>query len=170
MPSKLTIAFLADHPELVPQVARWWLEAWPSPDTRLDDLCAELTASLHRNVLPVHIVAFVDDKLVGTAALKPHELRKSYPELHGWLGSVFVTVHARGNGVATALCLHALELARQLGLPRLHLQTEQLDGGLYAELGWLPSERVTLKGIERVVMTRAVPPVSNGSAGGITRA
>ena len=35
---------------------------------------------------------------------------------------------------------------------QLHLQTEQLDGGIYARLGWAPREQIEYRGIQVLVM------------------
>ena len=46
------------------------------------------------------------------------------------------------------------ELARGLGVPTLSLQTERLDGGLYARHGWVPVTEFSDRGRAVLVMER----------------
>lgn len=150
-------AFLANHPKLVPTIAQWWLEAWPTYRVGLDDLIREIRDDLHTDRVPVHVIALDMGRVVGSAALKQHELRKQYPELQGWLGSVFVVQDARRKGIASALCARVIDLAIQFGLSELHLQTQDTTGGLYARLGWQTIDRTTRNGADTLIMKRRVP-------------
>ena len=150
----LDFTFLADRPEFVPEVARWWFNTWPRPGARLDEMIDRLASNLHRDVIPIQLIALENDHPVGSAVLKHHELHEVYPELKNWLGSVFVVEQARCKGVASALCARAIDRALDLRLPSLHLQTERLDGGLYARLGWEPLHRTCHEGLDRLVMRK----------------
>ena len=46
------------------------------------------------------------------------------------------------------------EISVALGIDKLHLQTERLDGGLYARLGWTPIEAVYNEGLHVLVMEK----------------
>jgi len=52
------------------------------------------------------------------------------------LGSVFVEANSRGEKIASRLSQRVVEMAKLLQLPHLYLQTIDLEGGLYADLGW----------------------------------
>ncbi|CAM6000261.1 unnamed protein product [Sphagnum balticum] len=65
-----------------------------------------------------------------------------YPDKEHWLGGVFVPPEHRKKGVATELLKRTLELAKKLRVTTLYLQTERLDGGIYATLGWRPIEKI----------------------------
>lgn len=155
--SAVAFAFLADHPELVPTVARWWFDEWPKPGARLEDLVQRLTANLHKDAIPAQIIALDAGRVVGSAVLKQHELAERYPELEHWLGSVYVCETARGKGVASALCARVIDLALAFGLPALHLQTQDTTGGLYARLGWQTITRITSDGRDTLVMKKQLP-------------
>ena len=73
---------------------------------------------------------------VGTATLKLQELQEQFPNVQNWLGSIVVRPSSRGRGVGAALVAEMERRAAQRGLTQLHLATEELDGGLYARLGW----------------------------------
>ena len=60
----------------------------------------------------------------------------------------------RGNGIASRIANRTAEIARSLGVKTLHVQTERLDGGLYARLGWAPFEQVNYRGLDVLVMER----------------
>ena len=52
------------------------------------------------------------------------------------------------------MCKEIETVARRLQVPRLHLQTEHLDGGLYARLGFLPVDQVEHNGYHVLVMAK----------------
>ena len=85
------ISYLIDHPEYVPQLAQWLFEQWDSilgektPETRI----RKLQAHMNRNKLPIAWVAHADGQLLGTAALRVHDL-EGREDLTPWLGGVFV--------------------------------------------------------------------------------
>jgi len=151
------LAFLADHPELVPTVARWWFDAWPKAGARLDDLVQRLAANLHKDTIPSQIIAFNAGRVVGSAVLKQHELPELYPHLQHWLGSVFVCEAARGVGIGSALCARVIDVALAFGLPALHLQTQDTSGGLYARLGWQTIHEITNEARDTLIMKKQLP-------------
>lgn len=151
----LQFVFLADHPELVPQVIRWWYTAW-ADRMAADPAESEnrLRDSLSKKSLPIHIIAMLEDTPVGTAALKLQELGDLYGTRQNWLGNVFVDDRHRGQRFASQLAQHVIELARQHEMPHLHLQTADLSGGLYARLGWQPVEQFEYRGQPTLLMLR----------------
>lgn len=130
----LQIKFLADHPEAVSTVADWIFDEWAHKRAGLtrEDHADEMTAQLSRTHVPIQLIALDDRAVVGIAVLKPHEMRAVYPDWLHWLGSVVVRPDIRGRGVATLMCKEIETVARRLQVPKLHLQTGRLDGGLYA--------------------------------------
>ncbi len=134
------IAYLADHAAHVPTVAGWLFDEWGHrrPGLTRQDATDDMRAKLSRDTPPIQVVALRDVEPAGVAILKPHEVRHLFPNYRFWLGGVYVHPHARRLGIATALCQRIELIARDLNIHRLHLQTERLDGGLYAHLGFLP--------------------------------
>lgn len=113
---------------------------------------AQLAQSLSKTTLPVHLLAYLNEVPVGTAALKYQEIETLYPDCYYWLGSVFVDPRFRGSKVATELTMKIVSLAKGRGLPHLYLQTANLSGGLYASLGWKPVERFFYNDEESLLM------------------
>ena len=138
---------LADCPEAVPTIARWWFEAWGP--TRSSDsaeaLARETLGQLHRDQLPLQLVAIRSGEVVGTAVLKEHELKSQFPDLRNWLGNVHVRSDLRGRGLGAALVKRSEALALDMGITLLHLATDRVDGGLYARLGYDAFDRTVYK-------------------------
>jgi len=150
---------LTERPDAIPQVARWWCDEWGLPQRHksLDAYLNELV-SLDPDKLPIHILALSGKPIVGVATLKDQSaLQNLFPDFQYWLSGVYVPPALRGKGIATALCLKMVDIARSRGVTRLHLMTETLDGGLYGKVGWKPVRQVHVDGLDLLVMARNVP-------------
>ena len=150
---------LAERPDAVPRVAGWWCDEWglPRRHQSLEAYLSEL-ASLKPDDFPFHLLALGGRDILGVATLKDrNDLQELFPDSRYWLSGVYVPPALRGRGVATALCLKMVDIAKTKGIGRLHLTTEALDGGLYAKIGWRPLRRVQVAGDDLLVMARDVP-------------
>ena len=155
----MTLKFLSitDRPDAIPLVARWWFGEWG--DLKPDQTVEEIIHRLQQHKpgeLPDIQVAVRDDDVVGAAALKRHEMKDHFPDRLHWLGNVYVGSQFRGLGIGAALADHISDIARERGINKLHLQTKQLDGGVYARLGWQELEQVQHNGNDVVVMVRSL--------------
>lgn len=146
--------YLADRPDAVDTVIRWWSTVWADRMGPLDKARQQLVDSLGKANLPVHILATQDGQPIGTAVLKNQELGDLYPDCQFWLGSVYVDEAFRGARLASTLAEYIADLARQRGLPHLYLQTINTSGGLYAKLGWEPVEEFDYRGQRTLLMFR----------------
>lgn len=169
----MDFAMLADRTEAVPRIAGWYFDQWGRADgiPNAEHIEAKLQSYLNRDEMPLMVLAIAEDEILGVVQLKFREM-DIYPEKEHWLGGVYVPAQHRGRDIATMLVHQALRLARALGVEQLHLQTEKLDGGLYARLGWVPQERVTYHGNEVLVMEKHLvdgdgSPSTNPSAGSL---
>jgi len=147
--------YLADRPEDVLKVTTWWYSVWADrmgPD--LDIITEQFRVSLSTNKLPLDIVATLDGVIIGTAALKEHEMREVYPDYRFWMGSIFVTPEYRNKGIASLLSNQIVGMSNERRLPQLYLQTTDITGGLYARLGWKPMERLNYKDTETLIMVK----------------
>ena len=152
----LSFAYLAERRDAVPQVARWWFDEWGHfrPGDTLEALISRMHGLLDQEGLPISVVAVWEGKIAGVATLKLHELFDRYPEKDFWLGNVFVAPEFRGRGIGSALAMKIVDVAKSRGIPSLHLQTESLDGGLYAKLGWEKIEQIHHEGNDALVMVK----------------
>ena len=145
--------YLADQPELVPQIIRWWHTVWTDRmGSDFSSLEQQLADSLSKTEFPIHIIASVDDEPVAVAALKRQELKELFPDKQHWLSSVYVDENWRGRQLGSRIAARAIELAREKGLPHLYLQTQNLSGGLYTKLGWQPIEQLSVRGDPTLLM------------------
>lgn len=161
---RLRFAPLSNRPDAIPLIAHWWCDEWGLP-RRHESLDAYLKgiAGIGPEVLPLHVLAMSDEGVVGVATLKDKSvLQERFPGYRHWLSGVYVPPALRGKGIATALCLEMAAISRGRGVSGLYLQTEALDGGLYAKLGWRPLHRVHLGGSDLLIMVKNVR--STGSA------
>ncbi len=147
--------FLADHPQLIPDVADWYFNTWGKgvPGNTYEKLLKRVTKEANKQSLPITRIAVDGDRPVAAAQLKANELTIFAFETH-WLSGVYVDKDARGRGLATALVQEIVRIARARGIKKLYLQTEALDGGLYRRLGWEPVKTVFNMGINVLVMVR----------------
>jgi len=153
----LKFIFLADKKEMKAKVARWYFDEWgplvqgatvESFDRKLDDY-------LNSNQIPLIVMAVDGEKVLGVAQLRCHEM-SIYPDKEHWIGGVYVDSEFRGNNVASSLILKVQEVALSLGVKTIHLQTEKLNGGLYAHLGWKALEQVNYRGVDVLVMSKSI--------------
>jgi GNAT superfamily N-acetyltransferase len=153
---QLTLDYLANHRELVPQLAAWsyseWRHVLDDRGLTLDDVVAGYHGRTNTDALPLAIVAFADGELAGTGALKPDDLPPR-PDLTPWLGGIFVAPQHRGRGVATAIVSRLLDEARRLRLPQLYLWTPSA-AALYAKLGWADFDTLEYCGQTITLMVR----------------
>jgi len=99
------ISYLIEHPEYIPQLAQWLFQEWGSilRDETLEARIDKLMAHLNRDRLPIAWVAHANGQLLGTAALRVHDL-EGREDLTPWLGGVFVAARFRRRGIGAALC------------------------------------------------------------------
>jgi hypothetical protein len=60
----------------------------------------------------------------------------------------------QGQDYGSQMVEQIVKMALRYGVEKLHLQTDAMDGGLYARLGWTPYTLVTNRGLDVLVMER----------------
>ena len=132
----IQISYLIDHPEYIPQLGQWLFEQWGSilgeetPAARIE----KLKRHLNRDTLPIAWVAHANGQVLGTAALRVHDL-EDRQDLTPWLGGVLVGTQFRCRGIGEALCAAVEGEARSRGIETLYLFTLDLEAW-YSRLGW----------------------------------
>ena len=151
----MKLEYLADNEEAIPQLASWYFQEWGRfvEGTTLDKEEQKLQQYLNRDRMPLIVVAKEGSQVVGAAQLKFREMPQ-FPEKEHWLGGVYVAQEHRGRNLATLMIDKIVRHAERLGVPELYLQTEHLDGGLYARLGWRALEQVRGHDTEVLIMVR----------------
>ena len=153
----MEIQLLADNEKVQPTVANWYFQEWGhlKEGNTLVKVTEALRGYLNKGKIPLMVLALEADQVLGTAQLKYREM-DSYPEKEHWLGGVYVSKNYRGNEVAEKIIFKLISIAKQLDVHKLYLQTERLDGGLYSRLGWKPVEKVYYRGLNVLVMEKAL--------------
>jgi GNAT superfamily N-acetyltransferase len=162
---EIRIEYLANHPELVDELARlsWkeWQEVYQQRDETLEDSLKNYRGRMNIDRLPLTLVAVragraensgSESELIGMVSLKFHDM-DTRPDLDPWLGGLLVLPEWRNRGVGTMLMHRATEEARRLNVPRLFLWTASAEG-LYLKLGWRTIERTDYCGLRIVIMQK----------------
>src|SRR4029450_8734065 len=130
------ISYLIEHPEYIPQLGQCLFEQWDSilgektPEARIK----KLKAHMNRDQLPIAWVAHANGLLLGTAALRVHDL-EGREDLTPWLGGVFVGSKFRRRGIGEALCATVEAAAKSRGIQSLYLFTLDKQAW-YSRQGW----------------------------------
>ncbi len=154
----IEFSLLADRVDALPTIARWYFGQWGHLIEHETLACSidRLHGFLNREKIPLILVATLDGKVIGAAQLKFREMAEMFPEKEHWIGGVYVASQHRGRGFGSVVAEKIADMAPRYGIETLHLQTEQLDGGIYARLGWVATDRVYNHGREVLVMERHV--------------
>ena len=152
---QLQVALLADHPEAIPILARWFQEESPDYFTGWtpESMAEHFQPWLHRDRLPLGLVAFEQGELVGCIVLREKALEREPAHSPG-LGGLHVAESHRGRGIGTALTKAGMEAARALGYAAVYTGTDTA-GGILERLGWEALESVVYHG-HQVVLYRYV--------------
>lgn len=151
----MRIDYLAEHPQHVPQLARWHHAEWGAVLTgwSLEVAQAELALHTRTCAIPTTVVAVEGERLLGSCSLLENDdvrIRAWSP----WLASLYVDPQARGSGTGRALVRRIEAEAAALGVAELYLYTSEAMGVIefYQRLGWSLRDRVALNGMDAFVM------------------
>lgn len=132
----IQISYLVDYPEYIPQLAQWLFEQWGSipGEKTLEARINKLNAHMNRDQLPIAWVAHANGQLLGTAALRVHDL-EGREDLTPWLGGVFVGRQFRRRGIGERLCATVEQAPRSRRIQTLYLFTLDKQAW-YSRQGW----------------------------------
>lgn len=137
----ITIDFLANHPERVPELASWFYDEWgrKESDTTLENITHHLQQRLHQDRAPLTLVGFLEDGAVASASIKIREM-ETHPHYEHWLGAIYIKPNYRGQGLGSQIVRHTVAIATQLQINELYLYTHSHED-FYVKLGWNTIER-----------------------------
>ncbi|RKR54443.1 acetyltransferase (GNAT) family protein [Yokenella regensburgei] len=113
-------------------VTDWLWQAFGDPLSR-EVFASIINHSQQPDSLPLTFVATEGDTLLGTVGLWRCDLI-SRQDLFPWMGALYVSESARGQGLAGKLQQHVLDYAREMGFASLHLYSACRD--FYERFGW----------------------------------
>lgn len=132
----ISIRFLADHPETISTLVKWFRAQWPDYFAAMSDeeMEQDFLEDAARDRIPIRLVALEANELVGTIVLRENGndlLREFQPEL----GGLFVSEPQRGRGIGTALIQAGMQVARDQGY-EVVFATTTAAAGILERLGW----------------------------------
>jgi len=132
----ITIGFLADHPDIVPTLARWFRNQWPDYYANWSQVEMEqdFLEDASHDRLPIRLVAFESNELAGTIVLRENG-SEGLPEFLPELGGLYVAESYRGHGIGTELVRAGMKLALDLGYETVSATTVVAEG-ILERLGW----------------------------------
>lgn len=155
----ITIAALADYPQLVPEVVEIAWEEW-GPELRDDPRArwlreAEDDSRLH-SPTSAGFVALDGDRAVGVIQLHEFEI-DAIRDRSPWVCGMVVRPAYRSLGVGRRLLAALERFAAEHGVLRLWVFTEHA-AGFYERCGWKRYGEAVEDGQPGVVLTRALSP------------
>jgi RimJ/RimL family protein N-acetyltransferase len=132
----ITIGFLADYPDTIPTLAKWFRDQWPDyyADMSQAELERDFLEDASRSRLPIRLVAFESNELAGTIILRERG-SETLPDLQPELGGLYVVESHRGHGIGTELVRAGMQLARDQGYGAVYATTVAA-AGILERLGW----------------------------------
>ncbi|MGQ0556386.1 MAG: hypothetical protein ACT4PN_10660 [Nitrospiraceae bacterium] len=87
----MDIRYLGDCQEAIPHIAHWLFDEWGRflPGTSIEESIARLHERLHRDQLPLTLVAMEAGAAIGTVSLILCDM-ETRPDLSPWLASLYV--------------------------------------------------------------------------------
>ena len=132
----ITIGFLADHLDTIPTLIKWFRDQWPDYHAEMlqEEMRLDFLEDASHDRLPIRLVAFESDQLVGTITLRDNGSSMP-PDFQPELGGLYVFESHRGQGVATELVRAGMQLAHKQGYETV-FATTVVAAGILKRLGW----------------------------------
>ena len=125
---------LADHPEMIQQIAGWFRLESPELSTNYDPV-KRLTQFSNRGEIPLSLVALDHGEPIGTVSLLAESVR-SHRHLSPWVAGLYVVPKRRHQGVATAMIAAAIREARLMRISRVYIGVSTARD-FYERSGWV---------------------------------
>lgn len=150
------IGYLADHPNVIPILARWFHDEWRAfyGKRTAVDVAREFEVCGNRDRLPIVLVAFDGSTPCGTAALKAASIL-THVHLGPWLSGLYVAPDQRRRGVASELISAVVQEAERQEFRTLYVAARGGDR-LFERLGWTVLESTTYHGEELTILRRII--------------
>lgn len=152
----MKIEYLAEHKEVIPTLTQWFYEEWAylHPERTYADVVRLITERAQTKKIPVALVAFDGEELVGTVCLKIQDMDTRL-DLTPWLAGLYVSATRRREGIGTALVSAIEREAFELGVNKLYLYTPESES-FYSKRGWQVKERTEYHGCAVTLMEKEI--------------
>ena len=102
----MIISPLADVPDIIQTLAKWFYDEWHDFDRRSVEFIAnQLSENFNRDSIPITFVGHRNSELLGSVSLELSDLPR-FDHLSPWLASLYVHASFRGQGVGRTLVRH----------------------------------------------------------------
>jgi len=149
----MKISYISEKLDDLKLVSRWYFEEWGHLDSSMTEekIYEGLSSKLDKDDDFLCLVTVHEkEELVAVVDLKYRE-HKDYPEYVHWIGGVFVKPEYRGRGYAGILIDQAKVHTSKLGIPKLYLQCEEHNEGLYLKYGFKPLQPAVYFGVKTTI-------------------
>ena len=135
--SKVGIASLSDHRDLIDQVVRWHWHEWAEADSNASKTKwhAKVSERTNNDAVPFTLIAFLEQETVGCISVCLDDLDREFATRGPWISGLFVVPAARNLGVGRQLLTAAEERSVALGHDELWLHTAEATR-FYERCGW----------------------------------
>lgn len=159
----MEIAYLNDHPEFAPRLARLQAEAWQHlyRDWDFAVAIAEFAVQHADGRVPTTLIALRDGTLLGSVSLI-HDDLPGWEHLNPWLASLYVLREFRGQWIGSALVGAVERLLIAGRVARAYLFTETGET-FFARLGWTRFASTTVLTYPAVVMSKTLQQNTQGA-------
>lgn len=132
----IRISFLADYPDTIPTLVKWFRAQWPDYHVAISDeeMKQDFLEDAARDRLPIRLIAFESNELAGTIILRENG-SEMLPNFQPELGGLYVVDSHRGHGIATKLVQAGMKVAREQGYETVYATTVAA-AGILERLGW----------------------------------
>jgi len=145
------IDLLAHHKAFIPQIASLYEEEWPhyyGVQSKVNPV-KELEAGCNLDRLPICLVAFEGETVLGAVSLKASSILSEVSQFP-WIGALLVTPKMRRKGTGTLLLRSVMKQAKELGFYTLYAATESA-GNLFSKEGWVYDDLLLMEGKEIII-------------------
>ncbi|MAS25964.1 MAG: GNAT family N-acetyltransferase [Oceanospirillaceae bacterium] len=148
----MQIVNMKDRPDACRLLAQWHYEEWKElyPTDTEETFYRDLQKSLGADDIPSTWLMVDGETILGSCSIIEDDM-ESRQDLTPWLANVFVHPDYRGQGLGSKLVNAVMQKARDIGLQRFYLFTED-QTALYQKLGWTVHEEMLNNGIPVTIM------------------
>jgi GNAT superfamily N-acetyltransferase len=130
------IAFLAQRPEAIPNLASWFIAEWPEyyGKRTTADVEKDFRECLNTARLPIGLVAYDDGVPCGVIVLRESAMT-DLPQYRPGLGAFYVAASHRNRGIGAQLVRMGTRVAKELGHSSVYA-TSGRAGKIFERSGW----------------------------------
>ncbi len=124
-----TIHYLADKPEFIETVARWYWEEWHRDIEKwsLDYVTELVGLCCNKNKLNINMIALTQNgEPAGAMSLLEDEFLPGWENKKPWLGGLYIAPKHRNKGLAYRLSYTLMNKAMNMGFDEVYLFTKEI--------------------------------------------